>query len=61
MKTNNPICPYDLEFCDFHEDISESGCMNCHNCDRSNNNVRATGNMPGLEGIINWILKLFKK
>jgi hypothetical protein len=51
-KSHNPICPFDLQECDIHQELTLSGCHNCHSCDRGNNGVRATGGMPNLEAAV---------
>lgn len=60
MKTQNPICPFDLKECEQHNELTLNGCTNCHNCDRGNNGVRATGGMPTLEKVVNAVKKLLK-
>jgi len=59
-KEYAPVCPFDLMPCEQHSELTLSGCTNCHNCDRGNNGVRATGGMPALEKVVNAVKKLFK-
>ena len=67
-KNGNPICPFDKKECtpnnlgfmalDGYLDCHH--CERCHNSDKDNNDVRATGGMPFLGYLFTKIKSLFK-
>jgi len=61
-KQSNPICPHDKQECkpNFTGFMKMDGYLDCSNCPRYCNGVRATGGMPGLAMICNCFKKLFK-
>jgi len=63
IKSHNPICPFDKLDCkpNINGVVDMDGYLDCSNCPRYCNGVRATGGMPNLEAFCNWVKSLKKK
>lgn len=61
-RGNNPICPFDLMDCSPNlMGFSEmDGYLNCSDCPRYCNGVRATGAMPNLEAAVKAVKNVSK-
>lgn len=62
-RNGNPICPFDKIECtpNLTGFAEMDGYLNCNDCPRYCNGVRATGGMPNLEILCNSLKRLTNK